>query len=242
VVIPAFREAPRIAATIDQVRRELAPALDPSDLEVVVVDDGSGDGTAEAAATADLVVALEHNRGKGAAVRAGMLAATGRARVFTDADLSYAPAQISRLLAEVEAGWDVVVGNRYHRDTSTTVPTSVLREVGGRVVNAATRLVLRERFDDTQCGLKGFRADVAELLFSVARVDGFAFDVELLMLADRYDLSVLDVPVELENSGRSTVRIARDASRLLVDLARMRIDLARGAYPADVPELAALAP
>lgn len=242
VVIPAYREGPRIAAAVERVRTELAPAVEPSDLEVVVVDDGSGDGTAEAAGSADLVVALEHNRGKGGAVRAGMLAATGRTRVFTDADLSYAPAQIARLLEQVEAGWDVVVGNRYHHDTSTTVPTSVLREVGGRVINAATRLVLRERFDDTQCGLKAFRSDVAEALFSVTRVDGFAFDVELLMLADRYDLSVLEVPVELENSGRSTVRVARDASRLLVDLARIRTDVARGRYPVDQPALARLTP
>ena len=120
--------------------------------------------------------------------------------------------------------------------------TSALREVGGRVINAATRLVLRERFDDTQCGLKAFRADVAELVFSRSRVDGFAFDVELLMLADRYGLSVLEVPVELENSGRSTVRVARDASRLLVDLARIRMDMARGRYSVDPAELALLKP
>jgi len=233
VVIPAFREAERIAETVTQVRAELAPALDPGDLEVVVVDDGSGDGTAEAAASADLVVALAHNRGKGAAVRSGMLAASGRSRVFTDADLSYAPAQIVRVLEELEAGWDLVVGNRYHHQTNTTVPTSTVRNIGGRLINAATRVVLRHRFDDTQCGLKGFRSDVAEVLFSQSMVDGFAFDVELLMLADRYDLSVLEVPVELENSGRSTVRVARDASRLLLDLARIRVDMGRGRYEAD---------
>lgn len=233
VVIPAYREAERIADSIARVRAELATAIPSGELEVVVVDDGSGDGTAQAAASADLVVALEPNRGKGAAVRAGMLAASGRSRVFTDADLSYPPAQIVRLLEELEAGWDVVVGNRYHRNTNTTVPTSTLRNVGGRMVNAATRLVLRDRFDDTQCGLKGFRSDAAEVLFSQSMVDGFAFDVELLMLADLYDLSVLEVPVELENSGRSTVRVARDASRLLLDLARIRLDMGRGRYQAD---------
>jgi glycosyltransferase involved in cell wall biosynthesis len=176
------------------------------------------------------------------AVRAGMLAARGRTRVFTDADLSYAPAQIVRLLTEVEAGWDIVIGNRYHDDTTTTVATSALREVGGRVINAATRLVLHERFQDTQCGLKAFRSDVAEVVFSRARVEGFAFDVELLMLADRFDLSVLEVPVELENSGRSTVRVARDATRLLVDLARIRTDVARGRYRAEPAELSRLEP
>jgi hypothetical protein len=142
VVIPAYREGERITAAIERVRTELAPHVAASDLEIVVVDDGSGDGTAEAAAGADLVLVHGVNRGKGAAVRTGMLAACGRTRVFTDADLSYAPAQIVRLLHEVEAGWDIVVGNRYHEDTTTTVPASALREVGGRLVNGATRLVL----------------------------------------------------------------------------------------------------
>lgn len=242
VVIPAYREGARITDAVERVRAELAPHVHPADLEVVVVDDGSGDGTAEAASAADLVLAHGVNRGKGAAVRTGMLAARGRTRVFTDADLSYAPAQIVRLLEQVEGGWDIVVGNRYHDQTTTTVPTSALREVGGRVVNGATRLVLRHRHDDTQCGLKAFRADVADLVFSLTRVDGFAFDVEIFMLADRYDLALLEVPVELENSGRSTVRVVRDASVLLVDLARIRADLARGRYRADPELLAALAP
>lgn len=242
VVIPAYREGARIADAVERVRAELAPHLAPDDLEVVVVDDGSGDGTADAAAGADLVLAHGVNRGKGAAVRTGMLAARGRTRVFTDADLSYAPAQIVRLLEQVEAGWDIVVGNRYHEQTTTTVATTALREVGGRVVNGATRLVLRHRHADTQCGLKAFRSDVADLVFSLTRVDGFAFDVEIFMLADRYDLALLEVPVELENSGRSTVRVVRDASVLLVDLARIRVAMTRGRYHADPDLLAALAP
>ena len=102
VIIPAYREVAHIAQAIERVRADLSTTVAPSDLEVVVVDDGSGDGTAEAAAGADLVVAQSVNRGKGAAVRMGMLAASGRTRVFTDADLSYAPSQIVRLLEEVE--------------------------------------------------------------------------------------------------------------------------------------------
>lgn len=242
VVIPAYREGRRIADAVERVRAELAPRVDAEDLEIVVVDDGSGDGTAEFAAGADLVLAHGVNRGKGAAVRTGMLAARGRTRVFTDADLSYAPAQIVRLLDEVEGGWDIVVGNRYHDQTTTTVPTSALREIGGRAVNGATRLVLRQRHDDTQCGIKAFRADVADLVFSLTRVDGFAFDVEVFMLADRYHLALLEVPVQLENSARSTVRVVRDASVLLVDLARIRAGMARGRYQAAPEQLAELAP
>ena len=150
VIIPAYREGVRIADAVERIRADLSDHLDRRELEVVVVDDGSGDGTAEAASSADLVLTHGVNRGKGAAVRTGMLAARGRTRVFTDADLSYAPAQIVGLLAAVEAGADMVVGNRYHPDTHTTVPTSTLREVGGRLVNGSTRLVGHPHRADTQ--------------------------------------------------------------------------------------------
>jgi glycosyltransferase involved in cell wall biosynthesis len=242
VVLPAYHEVERIADAIERVRQELGSRLGPGELEIVVVDDGSGDGTAEAAAAADQVIAKPANQGKGAAVRSGMLAARGRTVAFTDADLSYAPAQIERLLLAVEEGWDVVVGNRYHADTTTLVKAGALREVGGRVINAATRLVLAGGYADTQCGLKAFRSDVARLLFGHSRIDGFAFDVELLALVEHYGLSLREVPVEVENSERSTVRVARDASRLLADLLRIRRHRSAGRYDAGPAELGALEP
>ena len=232
VIIPAYFEAERISATIIRVRSELGALLGPEDLQIVVVDDGSTDGTADAArrAGADLVVALTENRGKGAAVRAGMVAATGRTVAFTDADLAYAPAQLARLLTTVEDGWDVVVGNRHHHATTTVVPAKRLREMGGRVINGATRLVLAGRHGDTQCGLKAFRSDIAGVLFGHSRIDGFAFDVELFLLVERYGFSLCEVPVQVENSEQSTVHIARDAAKLLVDLARIRRNSATGIY------------
>ncbi len=239
VVIPAYFEFERIGATIGRVRRELGGMLGPGELEIVVVDDGSTDGTAEAAraAGADLVLAQPHNQGKGASVRAGMLAASGRTLAFTDADLAYAPAQLARLLIEVEDGWDVVVGNRYHQHTTTVVRARPLREVGGRVINGATRLVLAGGHGDTQCGLKAFRSDIAQVIFHRSRVDGFAFDVELFLLVERYGFSLTEVPVEVENSERSTVHVVRDAVRLLVDLARIRHSASRGTYDLGPGEL-----
>lgn len=241
VVIPAYREA-AIAAAVEQVRVELDDVARQGGVEVIVVDDGSGDGTAEAArrAGADHVVRLEHNQGKGAAVRAGVAVATGRTVAFTDADLSYAPAQLKRLLAEVEAGWDVVVGNRHHTDTTTVVAARRLRDVGGRLINLATRAVLKGGHRDTQCGLKAFRSDVAAVLFGLGRIDGFAFDVELLHLVERYGLSLIAVPVEVENSETSTVNIIPDALRLLVDLVRIRRLAAAGSYDIDPTVLASL--
>lgn len=240
VVLPAYHEAEHIAAAVERVRAELTPVVGPGELEVVVVDDGSGDGTAEAAAAADQVIAKPANQGKGAAVRSGVLAARGRCIAFTDADLSYAPAQIANLLAAVEEGWDVVIGNRYHDDTTTVVKAALVRELGGRVINGATRLVLAGGYADTQCGLKAFRSDVARVLFGCSRIDGFAFDVELLALVERFGLSLREVPVEVQNSERSTVRVARDAARLLADLVRIRRGLAGGGYDGAVADLEAL--
>jgi dolichyl-phosphate beta-glucosyltransferase len=236
VVVPAFHEADRIAATVARVRAELAPVAPGAELEVVVVDDGSGDDTAGAArrAGADQVVVLPENRGKGAAVRAGVLAAGGRTIAFTDADLSYPPGQIADLLAEVEAGWDVVVGSRVHTETSTLVKARAVRELGGRLINLATHAVLLGAHRDTQCGLKAFRSDVARSLFSRTRVDGFAFDVELFHLAERDRLSLREVPVQVANADRSSVRVVRDGLRIIRDLARIVRDGRAGLY--DLPE------
>jgi dolichyl-phosphate beta-glucosyltransferase len=239
VVVPAYRESDRIGGTVARIRSELASVAPGRELEVVVVDDGSGDGTAEAARTAaaDQVVVLPANRGKGAAVRAGVLAATGRTIAFTDADLSYPPGQIADLLTEVEAGWDVVVGSRVHTETSTLVRARAVRELGGRLINLTTHAVLLGAHRDTQCGLKAFRSDVARSLFARTRVDGFAFDVELFHLAERDRLSLREVPVRVVNADRSSVHVVRDGLRIVRDLARIVRDGRAGRYdqPADDP-------
>jgi hypothetical protein len=235
LVLPAFREADRIAPTLERIRHELGPLVGDrrEELEMVVVDDGSDDGTAEAAeaAGADRVVRMERNSGKGAAVRAGVRAATGSTIAFTDADLAYGPAQVAELLVLVEAGYDMVVGSRRHTDTRTLMRAGRLREVGGRLVNLATHALLLGQYRDTQCGLKAFRADVARDLFNASTLDGFAFDVELFHLAERWRLSLAEVPVEVEHSERSTVRVVRDGARLVADLTRIRQRSRRGGYP-----------
>lgn len=238
VVVPAYYEEERITATIARLRSDLAAIAGDGGLEIVVVDDGSTDGTAAAARSggADQVVVQPQNRGKGAAVRAGMMAARGRTIAFTDADLAYAPEQLERLLAEVEDGWDVVVGNRHHQDTTTVVKAPWIREVGGRIINRFTYAVLLGHHRDTQCGIKAFRSDVARLLFSKARIDGFAFDVEIFHLVERYHLSLTEVPVSVENSDQSTVHVARDASRLLRDLLRVLRGGRKGWYDLDPAE------
>jgi dolichyl-phosphate beta-glucosyltransferase len=241
VVVPAYCEEARIGTTVARLRAELGePVAAAGGLEIVVVDDGSSDATAAAArdAGADQVVVLAPNRGKGGAVRAGVLAARGRTIAFTDADLAYAPLHILTLLHEIEAGWDVVVGNRRHAATRTLTRAGRTREIGSRIVNLATHALLLGQYRDTQCGLKAFRSDVARVLFTAGRLDGFAFDIELFHLIERHRLSLCEVPVAVENSDRSTVRAVRDGFRLLADLLRIRRWAKQGLYevvPAELP-------
>ncbi len=238
VVVPAYGEADRIANTVARLGDDLADVAADGGLEVVVVDDGSDDGTADAALAvgADQVIVQPENRGKGAAVRAGVLAARGRTVAMLDADLSYAPDQVRRVLAAVEEGWDVAIGDRGHPDSRTLVAARSVRALGSRAINRLTYAVLLGSYRDTQCGLKGFRSDVGRFVFAQARVDGFAFDIEVLHLVERHQLSLVEVPVEVANSGRSTVRAAREAFRLVTDLFRIRHWAAEGRYEGgDVP-------
>ena len=234
VVVPAYGEADRIGGTVRRLGEALEDIREAGGFEVVVVDDGSSDGTADAALAAgsDQVVVQPRNRGKGAAVRAGVMAARGRTVAFTDADLAYAPDQVRRVLAAIEDGWDVAIGDRRHPDSRTLAPAPPLRALGSRIINWLGYVVLLGSFRDTQGGLKAFRSDVARFVFARTRVDGFAFDIEVLHLVERHQLSLVEVPVEVANTRRSTVREGRDAGRLLLDLVRIRRWSAEGKYEA----------
>jgi hypothetical protein len=145
------------------------------------------------------------------------------------------------VLAAVEDGWDLAIGDRRHPESRTLAHPSVLRAWGSRAINWLGYAVLLGSYRDTQSGLKAFRSDVARFLFARTRVDGFAFDIEVLHLVERHQLSLIEVPVAVTHSSRSTVREARDAVRLVVDLFRIRHWSAAGAYEADgdVPPVAA---
>jgi len=243
VVIPAFEEEGRIAAAVAGVREALAGVEEDGGLEIVVVDDGSRDRTAEVAASAGAtVVRLPANRGKGAAVRAGVLASAGRCVAFTDADLAYPPGSLLELLAAIEGGSDVAVGNRMHPASRVDGAPSALRTVSGRLFNLLTATVLLGQHHDTQCGLKAFRSDAARQIFSRTLLDGFAFDVEVLHLVERDRLSLAEVPVTLVATSGSTVRVAVDAARMVRDLFRVRRWAGRGRYDrsSHEPDLAEL--
>ncbi len=244
VVVPAFHEERRIGVTVAALHEELADiaASEPGGLEVIVVDDGSGDGTADAAidAGAEQVVVLPRNRGKGAAVRAGVLASRGRTVAFTDADLAYHPSHLRTFLAAIESGVDAAIGDRRHAD-SRVARASGLRAVGSRVVNRLSAMVLLDEPIDTQCGLKAFRGDVARTIFDATIIDGFAFDIEVLHLLARGGRTVEQLPVRLDETGSSTtVRLRSDVSQLAEDLWRVRRASGRGVYDDALAALRAL--
>ncbi|WP_419839961.1 glycosyltransferase [Candidatus Poriferisodalis sp.] len=243
VVLPAFQAEHLVGAAVSQISAALGRNEAPDDrLEIVVVDDGSTDGTAEAArrAGADVVLSSEANLGKGAAVRTGMLAASGRLRLFTDVDLAYPPGQLTELVDALDRGADVALGNRRHAQARTISPAAPARAIASRMFNVFTRLVLLRRYRDTQCGFKGFTAEAAQEIFSRAVIDGFTFDVEVLYLVEHLDLTSVEVPVAVDHSADTTVRLVAQSLKVVTDIWRIRHRAAAGAYdtplgPAEAP-------
>ena len=230
IVLPCLNEADRLPGTLAAYLAHFPPSR--SEVELIVVDDGSTDGTtviADQIAAADprvLVVRTTHNHGKGYAVRTGIRAAQGELVVFTDADGSYGPEQLERVVAALERA-PVAIGARSGRQTGAGW---LLRRLASPVVNRVMRVLLGLPFSDTQCGLKGFRRGAAEAVFRRARVDGFAFDAEALLVAGRLGLEVVEVPVTAEERQGSKVRLRGDAVRMLADVWKVRRAAARGVY------------
>jgi dolichyl-phosphate beta-glucosyltransferase len=237
VVIPAYNEAERIAPTLHEVTRWLQPRF--ASHEIVVVDDGSTDRTREVVrALARELPCLrllegDRNRGKGHAVRAGMLAVGGRTRLFLDADHSVSISQLSTLLEAVESGADVAIGSRWVPGASTPRKAPWYRSAWGRLGNRVVRAGLLGGIRDTQCGFKLFTANAADQIFPRAKFCGWGFDIELLALARGLGLRVSECPVEVRHDRRSRVRPIRDAVAITVEFARIRAAFANREY--DLP-------
>jgi dolichyl-phosphate beta-glucosyltransferase len=230
VVIPAYNEALRLPVTLRKLRAHLAARGVAH--EIVVVDDGSTDGTSEVARAADAAVrVLRHvpNRGKGCAVRRGMLAAAGERRLMTDADLSTPVEELAKLEAALDAGFDVAIGSRAVAGACIEVHQPAYREAMGRAFNRLVRALLLPGLADTQCGFKLFTAGAAEASFGACRLDGFSFDVEALYVARRRGLRIAEVPVVWRNDAASRVGLGGGAAAF-ADLLRIRALSLRGAY------------
>ena len=233
VVIPAFNEAARLPRYLDEVVQAMDGRGEP--YEVIVVDDASSDGTSDAVKAAARahpsvrLLRLDENVGKGGTVRAGMLAARGRYRLFTDADGATPITELKRLEAALAAGADVAIGSRVLVDPGVSVATRPHRVAAGRIFNW-----IRERFGlrgiaDSQCGFKLFRAAVADDLFGRLRTQGFAFDVEILLMAQRAGYRIAEVPVNWTDQPGSKVRVLTDGPRMVAQIvvARLRVGSGR---------------
>ena len=221
VVIPAYNEARRLPATLVCWREFLAAQAFSA--EIVVADDGSSDATADLAASGGArVVRLRPNRGKGAAVRAGVLAAEGEAIAYMDADLNIGPQHLLSALTLLEHGADLVTGRRDLAEYAAA--EGPLRLVAGGVVQLTRRALVMSSIRDTQCGFKVFRRDLARALFSRTRIDSFAFDIEVLFLAKRLGGRIVEMPVSTTFRAESTFSVRRHLPRFLSDIVRIRLN------------------
>jgi dolichyl-phosphate beta-glucosyltransferase len=240
VVIPAYDEEQRITPTLVNLHAFLSASR--WSYEIVVVDDGSTDGTA--ALVERLAETLPHlrcvrstpNRGKGSAVRIGMLAARGAVRLMCDADGSMPADEMPKLLARLAghgAGRrraDIAIGSRYAAGASVEAPQPLYRRIWSRLCNRVVQRTLVPGVRDTQCGFKAFRADVAVDLFSRARIDGWAFDLEILALARRRGYRIDEVGVSWTDDQRSRVNPLRDLWKVVREAVTIRRNLRRGVY------------
>ena len=234
IVIPAYNEEQRLVATLATI----AAYLDAGkiDAEILVVDDGSKDRTAELAASAlagrrGRVVRNGENRGKGYSVRHGVLEARGRFVLVCDADLSTPIEEHTRLARTMrDKDGDVVIGSRALEDSNVLVRQSWLRQTMGKSFNTIIRVLTKLPFRDTQCGFKLMDRDRVKPLLEKMVVDGFAYDVELLFLCSKFGLSVAEVPVTWRNAAGSKVSLLSDPIRMIADVLRVRWRFRRGLY------------
>jgi glycosyltransferase involved in cell wall biosynthesis len=247
LVIPAYNEAARIGQSLRAVG-EYARTTGAT-LDLIVVDDGSTDETA-AVATRHLpnvagvearVLRYAHNRGKGYAVRFGLLAARAPVAIFSDADLSTPLSEMPTLLTDVLSGdADLTFGSRALDRSLIGARQPMIRELGGRAFNLVLRLATGLPFLDTQCGFKAFRMNVCRPLIEAGTIDGFGFDIELLYEAHRAGLRLREVPVRWDHRDGSKVNFLRDGSRMLRDIANIRTRSLGGLYDPGI-QLASLA-
>src|SRR3984893_759282 len=234
IVIPAFNEELRLPETLSLISSYVRASK--RETEVIVVDDGSTDRTADVANSFRgeihylRVVSNKENRGKGFSVRHGMMEANGRIVLFTDADLSAPIEEADKLLAAL-ADHDVAIGSPPLTRSLISVRQSVFREYAGIIFNFIVRAILRLPFVDTQCGFKAFRSEPCRVIFQQQRIERFGFDPELLYLARHHGLRSVEIPVRWAHSPATKVSMWRDSIQMFLDIFIIRWNTLMGRYP-----------
>jgi glycosyltransferase involved in cell wall biosynthesis len=234
LIFPAFNESKRLGATLDRVLQYVS--LQHWKAEIIVVDDGSIDGTAEIVqsyARRNPIVQLVQNgrnRGKGYSVRNGVLHAHGDVLLFSDADLSSPIEEAPKLLNALANGADIAIGSRWVNSALQTERQPPLRQIFGRMYNLLLRVVLGLKYKDTQCGFKAFTREAARLVFSAQRIERWGFDPELLFIARLYGLRVAELPVAWGHAGASKINPITDGMRMFAEMLSIRWNAITGKY------------
>lgn len=226
IIVPAYNEQWRILPTL----LEIIDYLDSRSItyEIIVVNDGSKDTTKNILERLKkikpeiLINNFPKNRGKGAAVRAGMLSAKGVLHLFVDADGATPIRELERLMHPLNEGFDLAIGSRAIPSNDTKVSTIIHRKLLGRIFNRFVSFFLLPKISDSQCGFKLFTAEASKSLFSLQKLDGFSFDVEILYIARKLGLKTAEVAVNWTNIPGSKVNVIIDGIRMLRDLIKIR--------------------
>ena len=232
VVVPAYNEEARLGATLDELQKYLR--VTPWDWEVRVVDDGSADRTCavveeQAAHERRILLQREPHRGKGGAVRAGLLAARSAYRFICDADLAMPVAELARFLPPQLTAFDVAIGSREGHG-ARRIGEPLVRHLAGRAFNQLVQRLMVPGIDDTQCGFKMFTGPAADAIFQRVTVDGWAFDIEVLHIARARGLRIVEVPIEWHYRRESQLSLVRDGIGMFSELLRIRGRARRGEY------------
>ena len=236
IVIPAYNESARLRASLEKVLAYVH--AQGWDAEVIVVNDGSRDDTADIirdfAAKDPMVKLLENpgNRGKGYSVRNGMLHAQGRLILFSDADLSSPIEEAPKLLDALEAGADIAIGSRWLRAETQTQRQPLHRQLFGRIFNILLRISLGLQFADTQCGFKAFKRAPAQAIFPLQKIERWGFDPEILFLARKLGFKVVEIPVVWGHSGGARINPLIDGAKMFQEMLRVRWYSITGEYDA----------
>jgi len=240
IIVPAYNEENRLPPTLARLHAFLSQQ--PLRYEILVVDDGSKDNTCGVVEDSKSTIANLRlvkqipNKGKGAAVRLGMLEARGQIRVMCDADCSMPPEQLPSLIAPITAcKADIAIGSRYAEGAKTDVKQPFYRVLWSRLANKVIQRSLVPGIKDTQCGFKAFTAEAARDLFSVARINGWAFDLEILALAKRRGFEIAEVGVEWKDDRGTRINPVRDMINVIREALTIRRNLKRGVYGATTP-------
>ena len=234
IVIPAYKETSRLRKSLPGLKDYLK--CQSYSWEVIVVDDGSSDGTSEVPgkifgeSEALKVLKNSRNRGKGYSVKKGVLAARGELVLISDADFSTPIDEFEKLHAFLKDGWDIAIGSRALVGAELEIRQAWYREGMGRIFNVFVQMMVLRGYADTQCGFKCFTREKVVPVFSQLTLDGFCFDVEFLFIAQKRGLKIKEAPVKWRDALRSRVNVVSDSIRMFFDLMRIRLNNKKGLY------------